>query len=115
MSRHCSIVLIRTLSICGNRQLSAYQPVLFTRLVLGNLAAWAHGSSIVYASESFNAQSILQALEKERCTGVHGVPTHFLGLLGEIARAKKAGKEWDLSSLRYLYLYGRVKSLAITT
>ena len=73
-----------------------------TRLVLGNLGSWTHASAVVYAAESYDPKATLQALEMERCTGVHGVPTHFLGLLGELERSRKEdGRKWDLSSLRY--------------
>ncbi|TVY26056.1 putative acyl-CoA synthetase [Lachnellula hyalina] len=46
-------------------------------LVLGLLAALTHGSSIVFPSETFQAQKVLQALSKERCTALHGVPAMF--------------------------------------
>ncbi|KAF8589110.1 acyl-CoA synthetase [Ramaria rubella] len=55
-------------------------------LVLGNLAAWVHGSSIVYPSESYNPKAIVDALVTEQCTALHGVPTHFLGILEEVSR-----------------------------
>lgn len=70
-------------------------------LVLGNLGSWTHGSAVLYSAESHNAKATLRALEEERCTGVHGVPTHFLDLLGEIDRSRREdGKRWDVSSLR---------------
>ncbi|KAF8512662.1 acetyl-CoA synthetase-like protein [Hysterangium stoloniferum] len=53
-------------------------------LVLGNLAAWVHGSCVVYPSESFHPKAIVDALVREQCTALHGVPTHFLGILEEI-------------------------------
>ncbi|TVY32606.1 putative acyl-CoA synthetase [Lachnellula occidentalis] len=46
-------------------------------LVLGLLAALTHGSSIVFPSETFQAQKVLQALSEERCTALHGVPAMF--------------------------------------
>jgi len=72
------------------------------RLVLGNLASWVHASTIVYASETYNARAILDTLEAEKCTGVHGVPTHFLGLLDEIDKEahQEGGKWWNLTTLR---------------
>jgi hypothetical protein len=74
-----------------------------TRLILGNLASWTHASAILYASETYNPLAILDALEIERCTGVHGVPTHFLGLLNAIETGKQSGKAWNLSTLRYVW------------
>jgi len=37
---------------------------------------------------------------KERCTALHGVPTHFLGVLDEVQRRQQAGEELDFSRLR---------------
>lgn len=71
-----------------------------TRLVLGNLAAWSHGVCVVYPSESFDPKAIVDAVEQERCTALHGVPTHFLGVLAEVQRRKEAGVKLDLSRLR---------------
>ncbi|PWN51158.1 acetyl-CoA synthetase-like protein [Violaceomyces palustris] len=50
-------------------------------LVLGNLAAWTHGSSVVYAAEGFDPVRSLRAASEERCTALHGVPTHFIAQL----------------------------------
>lgn len=55
-------------------------------LVLGNLAAWVHGASVVYPSEAFHPPSIVDALVEEHCTALHGVPTHFLGVLDEVSK-----------------------------
>ncbi|KAH9974146.1 hypothetical protein BGW80DRAFT_1305506 [Lactifluus volemus] len=72
------------------------------RLVLGNLAAWCHGSAIVYASEIYNPRAIVDAVIKERCTALHGVPTHFLGVLTEVERRQQAGEMLDFSQLRFV-------------
>ncbi|KAF8273702.1 hypothetical protein EI94DRAFT_1776296 [Lactarius quietus] len=69
-------------------------------LVLGNLAAWSHGSAVVYASEIYDPRAIVDAVVKERCTALHGVPTHFLGVLTEVERRQQAGEQLDLSRLR---------------
>jgi acyl-CoA synthetase (AMP-forming)/AMP-acid ligase II len=74
---------------------------LTTRLVLGNLAAWSRGAAIVYPSEIFNPVAIMDALVEEQCTALHGVPTHFIGILAELDKRKKAGKRVDISRLRY--------------
>ncbi|KAG8216445.1 hypothetical protein J3R82DRAFT_6551 [Butyriboletus roseoflavus] len=71
-----------------------------TRLVLGNLAAWSHGVCVVYPSESFDPKAIVDAIQQERCTALHGVPTHFLGVLAEVQRRQEAGEKLDLSRLR---------------
>ncbi|EMD34787.1 hypothetical protein CERSUDRAFT_116973 [Gelatoporia subvermispora B] len=69
-------------------------------LVLGNLAAWAHGASIVYPAEAFNAHATVDALVEEQCTALHGVPTHFLGILDEVRRRRESGDTVELSTLR---------------
>lgn len=69
-------------------------------LVLGNLAAWLHGACIVYPSETYSPPAILDALHEEQCTAVHGVPTHFLGLLEAYEKDKAAGAVRDFSHLR---------------
>jgi hypothetical protein len=72
------------------------------RLVLGNLAAWSHGSAIVYPSEIYDPRAIVDAVVKERCTALHGVPTHFLGVLDEVQRRQQAGEDLDFSRLRFI-------------
>ncbi|KAF9068901.1 hypothetical protein BDP27DRAFT_1326471 [Rhodocollybia butyracea] len=69
-------------------------------LVLGNLAFWSHSACVVYPSESFDPVAIVNALTKEHCTALHGVPTHFLGILSEVTRKRALGEEVDLSNLR---------------
>jgi len=49
--------------------------------VLGNLSALTHGSAVVLPGESFDAQSTLDAIERERCTSLYGVPTMFIAEL----------------------------------
>ncbi|KAF9226330.1 acetyl-CoA synthetase-like protein [Gyrodon lividus] len=86
-----SIVLISILCL---------MPLPPTRLVLGNLAAWSHGACIVYPSETFDPKDIVDAVVQERCTALHGVPTHFLGVLAEVKKRREAGEKLDLSCLR---------------
>ena len=64
-------------------------------MVLGNLACLTHGATIVYPSDGFDALSVLQAVQDEKCTGLHGVPTMFIAELDH-----PRFKEFDLSSLR---------------
>ena len=71
------------------------------RLVLGNLAAWSHGSCVVYSSEMFDAAAVVDAVVDEKCSVLHGVPTHFLSILTEVEKREQAGKKLDFSSLRY--------------
>ena len=64
-------------------------------MVLGNLAVLTHGGCIVYPSEAFEPLSVLQTVQDEKCTGLHGVPTMFIAELDH-----PRFKEFDLSSLR---------------
>ncbi|MFK7957537.1 MAG: AMP-binding protein [Lysobacterales bacterium] len=64
-------------------------------MVLGNLACFAHGATAVYPGEAFDPESTLRAVETERCTGLHGVPTMFVTEL-----AHPEFEKFDLSSLR---------------
>ena len=64
-------------------------------MVLGNLACFAHGATVVYPSEVFDPLSTLQAVEAERCTALHGVPTMFVTEL-----AHPDFEKFDLSTLR---------------
>src|SRR5690349_10694728 len=51
-------------------------------MVLGNLGCTTHGSTIVIPAPGFDPALTLDAIEKESCTAVYGVPTMFLGMLG---------------------------------
>jgi len=50
-------------------------------MVLSNLACVTHGSTMVLPSEAFSAESVLRAIQDEKCTAVHGVPTMFIAEL----------------------------------
>ncbi|MCZ2497153.1 AMP-binding protein [Xylophilus sp. Kf1] len=64
-------------------------------MVLGNLACFTHGACVVYPGDGFEPLSVLQAVQDERCTGLHGVPTMFIAELDH-----PRFEEFDLSSLR---------------
>jgi fatty-acyl-CoA synthase len=64
-------------------------------MVMGNLACVAHDATIVYPAAGFDALCVLKAVEKERCTALHGVPTMFIAELEHPDFAR-----YDLSSLR---------------
>ena len=53
--------------------------------VVGVLAAFTHGSTVVLPDAAFDSKSCLRAVERERCTALYGVPTMFLAML-EYAR-----------------------------
>ncbi|MCH7737419.1 MAG: AMP-binding protein [Chloroflexi bacterium] len=63
--------------------------------VLGNLACVSHGATMVIPSEYFEPLKTLEAVQQEKCTALHGVPTMFIAQLGQ-----DRFSEFDLSSLR---------------
>jgi fatty-acyl-CoA synthase len=64
-------------------------------MVLANLLSISVGACIVLPSEHFDPLSTLQAIERERCTAIHGVPTMFISELEQ-----PRFSDFDLSSLR---------------
>ena len=64
-------------------------------MVLGNLAILTHGGCIVYPNDGFEPLSVLQAVQDEKCTALHGVPTMFIAELEHPDFDK-----YDLSTLR---------------
>lgn len=64
-------------------------------MVLGNLACFTHGATIVYPNDGFDPITVLEAVQAEKCTGLHGVPTMFIAELDHPRFA-----EFDLSTLR---------------
>ena len=64
-------------------------------MVLGNLACVTHRACMVIPGEGFDPVAVLSAVQEERCTGLHGVPTMFIALLDHPDFAR-----YDLSSLR---------------
>ena len=64
-------------------------------MVLSNVAALTHGAALVYPAEAFDPLTVLETVEAERCTALHGVPTMFIAELGH-----PNFKEFDLSTLR---------------
>jgi fatty-acyl-CoA synthase len=64
-------------------------------MVLGNLACVTHGAAMVYPGEGFDAKAVLDTVQAEHCTGLHGVPTMFIALLDHPDFAS-----YDLAGLR---------------
>ncbi len=62
--------------------------------VLGTLTSVTAGTSMVVIEE-FHAEQVLKAIEAEKCTALHGVPTMFIAELNHPNFEK-----YDLSSLR---------------
>ncbi|GAC1639654.1 MAG: AMP-binding protein [Mycobacterium sp.] len=72
-------------------------------MVMGNLGCTTHGATMVIPAPGFDPGLTLAAIESERCTGVYGVPTMFIAMLGH---SDFAGA--DLSSLRTGIMAGSV-------
>jgi fatty-acyl-CoA synthase len=72
-------------------------------MVLGNLGCTTHGATMVIPAPGFDPGLTLAAIEKERCTGVYGVPTMFIAMLGHPDSLSR-----DLSSLRTGIMAGSV-------
>lgn len=49
-------------------------------LVLATMASITHGTTMVLV-DHYNPKVVLETLERENCTAVHGVPTMFIGML----------------------------------
>ncbi len=64
-------------------------------MVLGTLACVARGATMVLTSEGFDPLAVLESVQAERCTALHGVPTMFIAALDH-----PDFHEFDLSSLR---------------
>ena len=63
--------------------------------VLGTLVSAVYGAAMVFPSEYFQPEATLDAIERERCTIVYGVPTMFIA---ELEHESYPGR--DLGSLR---------------
>lgn len=63
-------------------------------IVLALCAVLTHGASMVI-TEDFEAEAVLKAISKEKCTALYGVPTMFVAELNH-----ENFNQYDLSSLR---------------
>jgi fatty-acyl-CoA synthase len=77
-------------------------------MVLGNLACLTHGSTIVYPADAFDPLAVLETVQAERCTGLHGVPTMFIAELDH-----PRFREFDLSTLRTGIMAGSPCPIAV--
>ena len=64
-------------------------------MVLGTLCCVSHGATMVLPCEVFDPLPVLEAVQQERCTALHGVPTMFFAELDS-----PEFTNYDLSSLR---------------
>lgn len=64
-------------------------------MVMGVLGCVSKGAAMVFPGEGFDPKTTLEAVSRERCTGLYGVPTMFSAML-----AVDDFASYDLSSLR---------------
>lgn len=64
-------------------------------MVVSNMAAMTHGSAIIIPGPVFDPLQTLQAVQQEKCTVLHGVPTMFIAELNH-----PEFDTFDLSTLR---------------
>ncbi|MGD8587273.1 MAG: fatty acid CoA ligase family protein [Chromatiales bacterium] len=64
-------------------------------MVLANLLCLSVGACLVIPCEHFNVRAVLQGVEAEACTAIHGVPTMFIAELED-----PEFQRFDLRSLR---------------
>ncbi|MCX4091077.1 AMP-binding protein [Nocardia sp. alder85J] len=64
-------------------------------MVMGNLACTSRGCTMVIPAPGFDPGATLEAVQRERCTSLYGVPTMFIAELNHPDFAN-----YDLSSLR---------------
>lgn len=64
-------------------------------MVMGVLGCASFGAAMIFPAEAFEPNSVLKAIETERCTALYGVPTMFVAEL-----ESPEFKTYDLSSMR---------------
>lgn len=64
-------------------------------MVMGNLGCVTHGATMIYPSEGFEPTAVLEAVQRDKATGIFGVPTMFIAELD-----LPNFDQYDLTSLR---------------
>jgi len=59
---------------------------------MGFLGAYTHGSTVIFPSQTFKADAVLDAVAAERCTAILGVPTMFVA---ELETMRKKHRKLD--------------------
>ena len=77
-------------------------------MVLGVLAAMTHRALSVLPCDAFEPLAVLQSVQQERCTALHGVPTMFIAELDH-----PRFREFDLTSLRSGIMAGSPCPIAV--
>ncbi|KAE8350488.1 acetyl-CoA synthetase-like protein [Aspergillus coremiiformis] len=84
--------LINNAHMCGSRlkltpdDIVCCPPPLFHTfgLVCGLICSLAYGATVVYPSRDFEAPAVVNALVRDGCTVLHGVPTMFVTILQQL-------------------------------
>jgi fatty-acyl-CoA synthase len=85
----------RTMRLTEQDRLAACLPFFHAfGIIACNLATILHGGTVVVTGPKFSAAAVLAAVDRERCTVLHGVPTMF------IAELNASPASYDLSTLR---------------
>ena len=69
----------------------------------------------MYPSEVYDPAAIVDAVTEERCTALHGVPTHFLGVLAEVQRRREDGERVDTRRLRCVRVSRLLRAVLAST
>jgi fatty-acyl-CoA synthase len=77
-------------------------------MVLGVLAAMTHGAAGIFPCDAFEPLAVLQSVQQESCTALHGVPTMFIAELDH-----PRFREFDLTSLRTGIMAGSPCPIAV--
>ncbi|XP_061080740.1 medium-chain acyl-CoA ligase ACSF2, mitochondrial-like [Conger conger] len=67
----------------------------------GALTMAQHGITLIFPSTAYDSRANLEAIQKERCTALYGVPTMYIDMLGQPELNK-----YDLSSLETGFMGG---------
>lgn len=70
--------------------------------VVGVLACVSHGATMVI-TETFSPERVMAAIGDEKCTGVYGVPSTYISMLGH-----RRFSQYDFSTLRFCLMSGSV-------
>lgn len=69
--------------------------------VVGILGCFGSGTTLVLPSPSFNPEASIQALEKERCTGIYGTPTMYVDLLAKARQFSAEQRKEKFEALQF--------------
>ncbi|MCJ1460939.1 hypothetical protein MMC28_011321 [Mycoblastus sanguinarius] len=90
-----------------NQRSCNVMPIFHLGGVIESLPIWAVGGTVVYPNKHFDAQSTLEAIEREKCTDILLVPTMLHALLDS-----SAFSTGTTSSLAFIKLGGAAVSAA---